>query len=237
MSDKFVWRKSRGVHSDFDVVTIMKSLPDASPVNGALHVIPYGGIQAARASPLSAKIASHAIQQLPKDLDVCFALIAELRHYSQKVELIKSTPSNVERVLCIRHVALREAVPLLVSLKVSLRIVTRLRKILQWRWVVEYVLCGVLEDLLEIRLERVQPTSMAWRPACPSLAFSEACGYRFAEVLSHLVVCLSQAASEPLNRRRRSPTQRPCLFRQRCRAIPSEGGQGTHGIWRVEALK
>ena len=68
---------------------------------------------------------------------------------------------------------------------------------------VEYVLCGVLEDLLESELgmsQRVQPTSTAWRPACPSLEFSEACGHRFVEVLSRLVVCLSQVASEHLNR-------------------------------------
>ena len=37
---------------------------------------------------------------------------------------------------------------------------------------------------------------MTWRPACPSLEFSEACRHRFAAVLSHLVVGLSQVANE-----------------------------------------
>ena len=107
---------------------------------------------------------------------------------------------------------------MLVSLKVSLRIVTQLRKILEWRWVVaEYVPCGVLEDLLEIRLgiSQKSPTNrygLAPRVPKPRVqrgVWPSTCGSSL-------------------------PSGRVPQCRQRCRAIPSDGG---HDIWRVEALK
>ena len=128
-------------------------------------------------------------------LDVRFAFVADLLHNSQQLELMKRTPSNVERVLCIRHVALREAVPLLVRLKVS-----RLGKILERNGVVvEYVLCGELENLL--RNSSKSPTNNhgfgAPRPQASSSARRVA--IVFVEVLSILLVCFSQVPSVHLN--------------------------------------